>query len=183
MLPLFRHLHAGASWGPFPWSDLSMMVVPVQGKVGPSYKRMAMAHNVNSRRYTDLLIPLAPVQGKVGPSYFIQMHCHGTPCKQQEVYTDLLIPAHTPPYTHGHTMSTAGGTQTSSYPCAYMACTPGSTHTSLRITYIWVVHQEVYTHFLIHMDEHTWLKYACTMQKPPNTHQHTQTSLYAKLIK
>lgn len=52
-----------------------------------------------------------------------------------------------------------------------------------HIVYIWIVHQEVYTHFLIHMDEHTWLKYACTMQKPPNTHQHTQTSLYAKLIK
>ena len=46
--------------------------------VGPSYKRMAMARNVNSKRYTDLLRPLVP-------GSFIQVHCHGTPCKQQEV--------------------------------------------------------------------------------------------------
>ena len=150
MLPLLRHLHAGASWGPFPWSDLSMMMVPVQGKVGPSYKRMAMAHNVNSRRYTDLLIPLVPVQGKVGPSYkciamahhvnsrryrqtssYLRTHLPipmGTPCQQQE--------AHRPPHTHVHTWLVHQEVHTP--PCAsrtYGLCTRRYTHTS---SYTWM---------------------------------------------
>ena len=149
MLPLLRHLRAGASWGPVRWSDLSAMMVPVQGKVGPSYKRIAMAQCKQQEVHRPPHTPGAsPGEG----GYFIQMHCHGhhvnsrryrqtssylrthlpipvgTPCQQQE--------AHRPPHTHVHTWLVHQEVHTP--PCAsrtYGLCTRRYTHTS---SYTWM---------------------------------------------
>ena len=118
---------------------------PGEGGSLSLYKRMAMAHNVNRRRYTDLLIPLVPVQGKVGPSYKCMAMAHhvnsrryrqtssylrthlpipmGTPCQQQE--------AHRPPHTHVHKWLVHQEVHTPPRTShrVHMDCAPGGIHT------------------------------------------------------
>jgi hypothetical protein len=145
VLPLLRHLRAGVSWGPVPWSDLSVMMGPVQGKVAlklcPSYVTMASADASSYNASLEIdrlwLICLHSFlykgtlnKGNIHPQ--LKMLAKKHLCAYMACVPKV---AHTPPHTHGTPCKQQrGGTQTSSYPCAYMACTPGGTHASSHIT-------------------------------------------------
>ena len=178
-LPRLRHLSL---------SDLSMMMVPVQGKVGPSYKCMAMARHVNSRRYTDLLIPLVPVQGKVGPSYQCMAMAHHVVNSRRYIHRPPHTSAHTSLYPWAHHVNSRRYTDLLIPMCIHGLYTRRYTppRTSHRV-HAYGLHQGVYTHLLIHINEHTWLKYACTTYAETSQHPSAYTNLHIrqahKLIK